>query len=176
MTTRYHPLSIMFTAAFALAAAAVPAKDRAELEVKGLRIGMTRAEFTAQFPAAACHSAELCQVSTTIADTAATFNVSFHDGVVDQAYVGKFAAADVTAVVDAFRQKFGEPDSSPARTLKNGYGGTFSCNVYTWNFANGVLTVAKFRAETLTVPEIELRSLERIRRDQAKASKAAADA
>jgi len=93
MTTRYHPLSIMFTAAFALAAAAVPAKDRAELEVKGLRIGMTRAEFTAQFPAAACHSAELCQVSTTIADTAATFNVSFHDGVVDQAYVGKFAAA-----------------------------------------------------------------------------------
>jgi len=148
---------------------------RAPLEIKTLKIGMSQADVVRLFPEARCYSSNSCSVDTRLAGESASFQVSFTDDKLDNAYLSKYETSDVDVVADAFRQKYGPPDSTTTRMLQNGLGNKFECPVYVWNFPDGVLMVAKYRPEILTLMQVEMTSTDRINREKTKRKEAAGD-
>lgn len=133
------------------------------LEIKGIRLGVTMEELTAQVPYTGCRRGH-CETYTTIAGAPAEFFEELVDGKVDDVYLSKWKGSDVSDVVRGFEAKYGPPQIS-TRVLQNGFGARWECPLYTWNLPDGTLWVAAYRPDTRDLPQIEMKSIERSKRD-----------
>lgn len=150
--------------------------QRPPLEIKAIKIGMSITDLKRLFGSSAiCYSAASCQVSMRLAEKAAVFQTSFTDDKLDNAYLSKYESTDVEALVEAFRQKYGEPDNVFNRVLQNGFGAKFECPVYTWNFPDGNLMVARYRPEIRELMQIEITSAELMKKKDVERKKAIGD-
>lgn len=153
-----------------------PAHQRPPLEIKTLKIGMSVADLKRLFSSSAtCYGPTNCQVDTRIAEKAASFNVSFNDDKLENAYLSKYESSNAEELAEAFRQKYGDPDVVSTRVLQNGYGAKFECPVYMWNFPEGTLTVAQFRPETRAIMQVEITSSAMMKRQVTEHKKAIGD-
>ncbi len=165
-----------------LVAAAKPEKKEASipqrppLQIKTLRIGMSMADVQRLFGGSLkCYGSDSCQVTTRLAEKGAVFQVSFTNDMLDNAYLSKYESSDVEELVEAFREKYGAPDVVTSRSLQNGYGARFECPVYTWNFPDGTLTVAKYRPEIAALIQVEMTSSARAKQMEIDRKKAIGD-
>lgn len=153
-----------------------PIVQRPPLQIKTLKIGLSVADVQRLFAGSVrCYGSDSCQVMTRLAEKSAVFQVSFTNDKLDNAYLSKDESSDVEELVEAFRDKYGAPDVVSNRTLQNGYGARFECPVYTWNFPDGTLTVAKYRPEIVALIQVEIMSADRAKQSEAERKRARGD-
>ena len=142
------------------------------LEIKGVRLGMSVTELTTQVPYAGCRNGH-CEIYTTIAGQPANLLAEVIDGKIDDVYLSKWKDGDVEDV-RGFEAKYGAPQIS-TRVLQNSYGARLECPLYTWTLPDGILWIAKYRPDTRDLPQIEMESIERAKRDEIKHKKSESD-
>jgi len=156
-------------------ALALASTTASALDLKGIKLGMTREEFLALFPekpaslkplpnTSICFSnGGFCGVNVgTIAGIPMTLNVNFIDGKVADVYSGRFDPAQFEQVVEALKSKFGPPTTTAMGKVQNRMGNSFDNPHYVWKFPEGELRASRFMpgARTLDISELRIASKE----------------
>lgn len=144
------------------------------LDIKGVRIGMSMDELTQSFPngsaepgdaalnGVSCITADFCDVNVgTIAGIPASLLVTFRDGKIADAYIGKISPAEFDGVVAALREKFGPPTQSSSGYVQTKIGAKFDNPQYVWKRSDGFVFAARYfpGAPTIANSQIEISSL-----------------
>lgn len=170
-------------------ALALASTTASALDLKGVKLGMTREELLAAFPAGGhggrplpngvdCVSAEACSVNVgTIAEVPTQLHVHFVNGKLADAYSGDLSPSNFDQVVEALKSKFGPPTATTTSKVQNRMGNTFDNPSYVWKFPEGELHASRFMpgARTLDIAQLEISSKEWLAEQAAKEQKRNAD-
>lgn len=157
------------------AALALASTTTSALDLKGVKLGMTRDELLAAFPGGSyggrplpngvdcLASGDFCSVNVgTLAGIPTQLQVRFLNGKLADAYSGRFDPAQFDQVVEALKSKFGAPTTTTTGKVQNRMGNTFDNPHFVWKFPEGELHASRFMpgARTLDIAQLEISSKE----------------